>query len=145
MIELKVNLWDEPCDARCITTNGTVIRPHRNVMGAGCALEALQRHPGIDSTLGMHLEDSGNHTRLLPFDLIAFPTKMQVWCPSTLHLILRSAHELMELIDLWHFQKVLLPRPGCGYGGLSWEGEVKLPLSHVLDDRVRIVDFPRKV
>jgi len=50
-------------------------------------------------------------------------------------LIWKSSLELMELIKANKWDRVLLPRPGCGAGELDWN-EVKDMIAPILDDRV---------
>ena len=40
MIEIKGSLFNEPCDAFCITTNGFIKKDGTCVMGRGCAKQA---------------------------------------------------------------------------------------------------------
>ena len=54
---------------------------------------------------------------------------------ADLSIIKKSAHQLMELINKFGWKKVLLPRPGCGAGGLSWN-VVNPVIKDILDDRV---------
>ena len=48
--------------------------------------------------------------------------------------------ELVILSDENGYNKVLLPRPGCGHGGLNWERDVKPLLQERLDDRFIVVN-----
>lgn len=82
MKETTGNLWDEPCDALCITTNGFVKSNGRAVMGRGCAAQAARLIPGIDLTLGSRIWSQGNDVHLLAKfgrpearDIISFPVK----------------------------------------------------------------------
>lgn len=59
-----------------------------------------------------------------------------VACPN---LIFRSAQELKKLADEKGWTKVVLPRPGCGAGELSWE-DIKPMLADCLDDRFIVVN-----
>lgn len=141
-------------DLMCITTNGLVVRG-RAVMGGGCALQARQAFPGIERHLGTLLAARGNHVILLGshglpandirdgtrvIDVCSFPTKDHYINDSTLELVIRSAGELMDLIDNTGHKQVLLPRPGCGLGGLSWD-IVRPALDAILDERVTVVGY----
>lgn len=113
-------------------------------MGAGIAGQAQVRFPEMPAMLGLHLQDSGNHVGLLrpptktePY-YVAFPVKRFWYDEASLELIERSAHELMEYTDLWHWNTVLLPRPGCGNGRLTWD-EVRPVIEPILDDRIVVV------
>jgi hypothetical protein len=53
-------------------------------------------------------------------------------------LIKQSALQLVAMIEKDHWEHVLLPRPGCGNGGLRWD-EIKPMLACIFDDRVSIV------
>jgi hypothetical protein len=155
MLEERGDLWQLPADARCITTNGYVKSDGSAVMGRGCAQQARDRFPGVDAYLGMLLEERGNHVhalmvaphRALPvepipgtWDLVAFPVKHNWYETADIDLIGRSCGELMALADQnpsWH--RILLPRPGCGNGQLSWE-RVRPRITDLLDDRVIVID-----
>lgn len=72
--------------------------------------------------------------------LISFPVKHKWFEAADLSLIERSAKQLMLLISCTEFEKVLLPRPGCGNGRLQW-ADVKKVLEPILDERVYIVSL----
>lgn len=57
-------------------------------------------------------------------------------------LIKRSAELLVQLAEDFEWKSVIIPKPGCGAGGLNWR-DVK-PLLQGLDDRFYIIDFPRR-
>lgn len=150
MLEKYCDLWKEPADARCITTNGFIKKNGELVMGAGVAGQAQKRWPFLPYKIGQTVKECGNHvfTYNLTEDykpitwLIVFPVKHVWYEKADLSLIKRSAEELMDTLDkpeFSHWTKVLLPRPGCGNGQLKWE-QVKPVIETVLDDRVVVVD-----
>lgn len=139
-------------DAVCFTTNGFVTTRGENVMGAGIALEVKRRWPDIPARLGALLKEHGNRVfrlRVSTFgaELVSFPTKPALTKdgepgfrgPSELPLIETGAAQLVEMADKFGWQQVLVPRPGCGLGGLSWEREVRPLLEPILDDRFLVV------
>jgi hypothetical protein len=100
----------------------------------------------------------------LPYHLVAYPVKpreivatefnvvlhhrfhfppgsiLPGWATVALpDLIASSGRQLMGIIKSRGWQRVLLPRPGCGAGGLSWERDVKPLLTPIMDKRVCIV------
>lgn len=147
MIEALVeDMFTEQCDARCITTNGFLKVNGRGVMGAGVAGVMQRMYPDAPLWLGEILREQGNHVAVLRRpDLedfvayVAFPVKHVWYDKADPELIVRSAHELMLLVKQEGWQKVLLPRPGCGNGRLDWESEVKPLIEDILDDRVWVV------
>ncbi len=143
MVEVKGNLWTYPANARVITTNGTVKKDGSCVMGRGCALEAKTKFPGIDKELGKLIKLHGNHVRILIWDhpnIWSFPVKHNWWEKADLELIRRSAKELVNIADVGNYTKVVLPRPGCGNGGLKWE-DVKPVIEPILDDRFHVISW----
>lgn len=143
-------------DALCLTTNGFIRANGWGVMGRGIAKQATSRIPGIAAELGHHLKHNGNHVGMLttvtwssalPGDpsggsyiVYAFPVK-HVWDqPADMNLIERSCRELMEIVNELHLHRVILPRPGCGNGGLTW-AVVKPLIAPLLDDRIVIVEY----
>ena len=148
MIEANVDLWLEPADAKCITTNGFVKKNGEAVMGAGVAHQAQQRFAHFPETLGWALQNWGNKVIILDeiggVAYIAFPVKYNWGEKANLELIKKSAEQLMRIIHgrSWNggnpWNKVLLPRPGCKNGRLLWK-DVKPILEPILDDRVWVI------
>lgn len=62
-------------------------------------------------------------------------------CVADEVIIKRSAEELVSFAGTYGWSQVILPRPGCGAGELSWE-QVKPILTQVLDDRFYVITFP---
>lgn len=157
MIEQTIDLWQAGmlADAICLTTNGTIKRNGQGVMGRGVALQAASMWRYLPSQLGAHLAANGNHVgflthvqaipsvtngrpRPLPIAILAFPVKVEWNEKANTVLIARSLIELVSLTDAAGWKKVILPRPGCGNGGLTWETDVK-PMVERLDDRFVVV------
>lgn len=142
MREVTADLWLVDCDVVCITTNGTVKSDGCNIMGGGCAREAVERYEHLPYLYGDLIKRFGHHVYWLSgYDLVMFPTKDTISSPSTLTRILLSIKELTTLANLYEWEHIALPRPGCGLGGLDWETEVKPALSF-LDDRFILVGYP---
>lgn len=147
MREITGNLWDyyqKPNTIICITTNGTIKKNGRGVMGRGCAAEAVRRIPNIDLYLGDALRKFGNiPTRmgdlgqLIP--LIFFPVKHNWYEAADLQLIKRSAQWLAIEAEVEPNTTFVLPRHGCGNGRLEW-GRVK-PLLETLPDNVWVITY----
>lgn len=144
MKETRADLWEVEADLRVITTNGTVRADGCLVMGRGCAWEAKERYPGLDKSLGGSVHAEGNIALWNPrTNLITFPVKHNWWEKADIALIEESARDLVGITDLleeiWGRPlKVVVPRPGCGNGGLEWE-DVKPVIEPLLDDRFTVV------
>lgn len=116
-------------DAIVITTNGHIKKDGQAVMGRGCALEAKNRWPDISVLLGKRIRDGGNHVHfllridvpLLEIDILSFPVKYCWYEDANLDLIRRSCKELLSKALASKYKNVILPRPGCGNGKLSWD------------------------
>jgi len=78
---------------------------------------------------------------IVPYHILTFPTKYHWSTPSDLQLIRRSCTQLMTHADAQGWNSVVLPRPGCGAGGLSWEDEVRPLISQILDQRFWVITF----
>ena len=61
---------------------------------------------------------------------------------AELEIIENSARELVKLADIYKWRKIILPRPGCGAGGLKWK-EVR-PIISFLDDRFFVITKEKK-
>lgn len=121
-----------------ITTNGTVKKDGACVMGRGIAREAAEKFPELPYRLGNYLNRYGNRCFNLGiwenYRLVSFPVKHNWWEKADISLIECSARQLVEMAVKFNWERIFLPRPGCGNGGLKWE-QVKPVLENVLDDR----------
>jgi len=156
MLEAYGNIWDIAeeggWDALCITTNGFVRKDGAAVMGRGIALEARNRYPGLDKELGTAILKRGNNAHVFfpdpRFDIVSLPVKHAYtkdgqpgWKgKADINLIMSSLDELIYYTNRYQWFDVLLPRPGCGNGGLSWDF-VKSKIEHMLDNRFTVVTF----
>lgn len=156
MLEAYGNIWDiideGGWDALVITTNGYVAKDGRAVMGRGIAKEAADKFLELPGQLGRLLKIYGNEVNIFsgyaPYDLVTLPVKptfgpngIPGWkAKAQLPLIETSIKQLVYYTDRYGWRDVLLPRPGCGYGGLKWP-DVKPMLSSYLDDRFTVVTW----
>lgn len=144
MIEITGDIFEQEADAICVTTNGVVKANGELVMGAGLALEFKRRYPGLSSNLGILVDNHGNHSFLCyqindpSTGIISLPTKNNWKANSDLALITRSCRELVDIADKKYFERIVLPRPGCGMGGLKWK-DVKPHIEDILDDRFYVI------
>ena len=138
--ELSGNLWEYYNQGYvvAITTNGKVARSGKNVMARGTAKQAAERFPDLPQLLGEKIVSAGNHVHELPERLVSFPVEHTPYEVPDLKLIEQSSRELRELADQKGWEKVIVPRPGCGGGGLSW-GDVRPLLAPHFDERFRVI------
>lgn len=132
-------------DVICITTNGVIKSNGEAVMGRGCALTAKQRYSKLPIILGSSIHVHGNHASYLITDenteIWSFPVKHKWFEEADLQLIKRSSIEMMNVANnhpLW--SSIVIPRPGCGNGKLSYS-DVEPILQSILDDRFYIITF----
>lgn len=152
MIELpETDLWALECDARVITTNGSVRRDGCAVMGRGCALQAARRWPHLSGLLGSSITIMRQRGVLMPTFinnleghpevLVCLPVKYAWPERADLKLILRGLRDLVEVADRRGWQRVVMPRPGCGNGKLDWERQVRPNIAPLLNDRFTVVSY----
>lgn len=138
MVEVSGDIWAEQGRAIiAITTSGSVSRQGRAVLRRGVAGEAARRFPELPELLGSLLGRKGNHVHLLEHGIVSFPVEESAWENPDLRLIARSARELREMADREGWDRVLVPRPGCGGGGLDWL-EVRPLLARYFDGRFAV-------
>lgn len=155
MIEIIGNYWDEAkkdsprYDALVCTTNKMVKNNGRLVMGAGIAKEFKEHFQDLDLIWGGRLRcrahDNGfmvtsvytslGGLRLL--HLVAFPTKDDWKHPARIELIKCSALTLENLVNIMGWNNILMTRPGCGMGGLTWN--IVKPEISFLNDKFKII------
>jgi hypothetical protein len=139
MTEVTGNIWDYLGKAViAITTNGRVTRAGKATLGYGCARQAGALFPDLPLRLGQVLREQGNHVNCLGDGLVSFPVEETPWSAPDLALIARSARELRDLADRSGWTMVVVPRPGCGGGGLAWH-EVKPAVEEYFDDRFHVI------
>ena len=145
MREARANLWTHPADLICVTTNGFVKSNGRAVMGAGCARELRDSAHQASYKLGQLILEHGNRPmRFMAVNntpVCSFPVKHHWKEKADLKLIENSARLLVELADKFGYTRIVIPRPGCGNGKLSWNN-VRPALERILDDRFTVVTFP---
>lgn len=151
LIEIIGDLWElhQGGAWACVPTNNETNARGDAIMGRGVALQAKERWPALPQVLGVKLRRQGPGVYWFPeWRLITFPTKHRWRERADIELIAASTLELAVLLTGletvgWHLKTVVLPRPGCGNGGLRWE-DVR-PFVATLDDRVHVVCPPWEV
>lgn len=146
-IEDRNFIFDFSPDFICIPTNGIVKNNGEAVMGKGIAKYFADTIPEIKKVLGKKLSESGNNLyelynwklseeeKNISVTILSFPTKDDWRYKSSRKLIQKSSIQLLEYLEKKIYKKVLLPRPGCGYGNLDWILDVKPIMKHYFDDR----------
>jgi hypothetical protein len=139
MREITGNIWDyRETAVVAVTTNGQVTGSGRAVMGRGVAAQAARLFPHLAATLGALLAEQGNHVHYLGDNIVSFPVEHSPFENPDPRLIEQSARELAALADGRGWTKVVVPRPGCGGGGLSWN-EVRPLLEPYFDERFTVI------
>jgi hypothetical protein len=146
------DLWfRQPADARVITVNNECYtsgpRAGAAIMGTGTAEDARDFFLGIDVTLGNMIAEYGPRCFRMPSQytdpngarIVTMPVKNEWRKQASLELIAESARQLLEMADKFHWQNVVMPRPGCGSGKLMWQ-DVKPVLDEILDDRFVVME-----
>jgi hypothetical protein len=142
MNEITGNIWDyHATSIIAMTTNGHVTRTGKAVMGRGVAAQAAKRFSSLPERLGLAIVQKGNHVHFLGENLVSFPVEHSPLEVPDLHLIERSARELVALAGEQGWPSIIVPRPGCGGGGLSWD-EVRPLLAACFDDRFTVISAP---
>lgn len=144
--EIQEDFWSvyKEYDALVCPTNGIVKTNGELVMGGGLALQFKQKFPYIPFVWGQYVKEWGNklckysHTGDDLPALVSFPSKQHWKDKSDIGLIARSAAELVECADYQGYERVLVPRVGCGLGGLTW-AQVLPVLDKHLDERFTII------
>lgn len=121
-----------------ITANGSLTRDGRAVMGRGVAKQAAQRYPGLAVKLGLLIAEQGSHVFDLSCGIVSFPVEESAWSLPDTRIISRSAGELRALLDISGWERIVVPRPGCGGGGLEWM-DVRPLLEPWFDERFIVI------
>ena len=140
MQEIRGDLWQEHDRGAvvAITTGGLVDKNGVCAMPRGCARQARDRFEHLAWTLGQQILAHGNHVFDLGRRIVSFPVEESPYQVPDIRLIERSARELVELANYKGWQRVIVPRPGCGGGGLSWQ-DIKPKLEAIFDKRFSVI------
>lgn len=139
MLETVGDIWEyAAASVVVITSNGSLTPDGRAIFGCGVARQAAARFPGLAEKLGRLLKEGGNHAYDLDNGIVSFPVEETPWSLPDLRIIARSAQELRALTDFSGWQQIVVPRPGCGGGGLAW-GDVKPLLQCCFDERFTVI------
>jgi hypothetical protein len=139
MHELTDDIWQYLGKAIiAITTNGSLTKDGRAVLGRGCARQAKAHFPDLPQRLGKLILAQGNHVHNLGDGLVSFPVEDSAWSLPDLRLIACSAAELRTLADQEGWERIIIPRPGCGGGGLQWH-DVQPLLIDYFDQRFFVI------
>ncbi|MDD2581123.1 MAG: ADP-ribose-binding protein [Desulfuromonadaceae bacterium] len=140
MHETVGDIW-EYAERGCrvvITTNGSLTRDGRGIFGRGVARQAAERFPELANILGKLIAEEGSHVFDLGHGIVTFPVEETPWSLPDLRIIARSAEELRLLADRSGWERVVVPRPGCGGGGLAWK-DVQPLLAPWFDHRFTVI------
>ncbi|MBK5274803.1 MAG: ADP-ribose-binding protein [Desulfuromonadales bacterium] len=139
MLEALGDIWEHAGQGIIvITSSGSLTRDGRAVLGRGVARQAALRFPDIVDRLGRLLAEQGSHVFDLGDGIVSFPVEESAWSLPDLRIIARSAQELRVLADAAGWRRIVVPRPGCGGGGLAWH-EVKPLLEPWFDERFVVI------
>lgn len=141
MFETVGDIWEyaDRGELIVITTNGSLTRDGRAVFGRGVAKQAALRYPRLADKLGRLLAEQGNHAFDLGCGIVTFPVEETAWSQPDLRIIARSAGELRLLADRSRWEHIVVPRPGCGGGGLLWH-DVRPLLESCFDHRFLVIN-----
>ncbi|MGB9082933.1 MAG: ADP-ribose-binding protein [Desulfuromonadaceae bacterium] len=139
MFETVGDIWEYAATGVvAITTNGSLTPNGRAVFGRGVARQAALRYAGLAEKLGRLLAEHGNHVFDLGGGIVSFPVEETPWSLPDPRIIARSAAELQLLADRSGWERIVVPRPGCGGGGLLWK-EVQPLLVPCFDHRFLVI------
>ncbi len=136
---LQGDLWDYWGVAiLAITTCGQLSKQGKSFMLRGCARQAKERFPHLPARMGSLIQAQGNRVFDLGDGLVSFPVEQSAFEVPSLSRICDSCRQLVELADERGWPHIIVPRPGCGGGGLSWT-EVRPILERHFDERFSVI------
>jgi O-acetyl-ADP-ribose deacetylase (regulator of RNase III) len=125
----------------CIPTCRELNSRGELIMGAGLALEFKNKFPMLPSIFGEALRANPNAGVILTkfpeavVSIAAVPSKNKWREPADIQLINESLNCLVDYVNIHGVSTVLLPRLGCGLGGLNWFSCVRTLYDELLDTR----------
>ncbi len=137
---IEGDLWDfhQQGEVIAITTSGQLRKDGSCAMPRGCARQAADRFPQLPHVLGEQLKLHGLHVFDLGHRIVSFPVERTTFENPAPEIIHQSCRELVELTNYKKWPRVIVPRPGCGGGGMLWSEVEKILEAH-FDSRFLII------
>jgi len=134
------DLWEHHNngDIIAITTGALIDKMGCCAMPKGCARQAADQYPDLPYILGEQIKKFGSHVFDIGHKMVSFPVEQSPFENPEIKIVNQSCKELVELTDYKGWHRVVVPRPGYGHGGLSWN-EVKPLLDLHFDQRFYII------
>jgi hypothetical protein len=134
LTEIKGDIWEARFYSswRVIPTNCEVKTNGLAVMGAGVALQAVQRYSWLAASYGKQLSTytTPQLSAIPDSRLLLFPTKYRARERSSLTLIESMSEELAKFLR-GSQMTVVMPRVGAGLGGLRWSDVKSVLVAHL--------------
>ena len=150
MIEVTGDLFDlfngDVYDAIVIPVNSTINARGDLVMGAGVAKAAKERWPWLPTAAAARIDYPVYVFRIPDADkfIVHFQTKTNWKSDSTIQRVRTSTAALNRWANVRRddVSRIIMPRVGCGLGGLPWV-EVGKILGSFLDNRFHVTKGPK--
>lgn len=136
---VKGNLFESTDNFILVTTNATIKKNGRLVMGAGAAKQAVNLLGDIDSFLGELISKSENPKEygiILGKKYGAFQVKREFYENANLPIISKSLQDLKDLSRMMPLKHFSINFPGIGNGNLQYEHVEALIQSYELSDNI---------
>lgn len=121
-----------------ITTNRSVRRDGRAVMGRGTAAQAAEKFPWLPEWYGKQL--LAGRTGVVTCEaarLVLFPVKERWHDQADLEIMRNSYQELVALRSL--LPHLVMPLPGAGFGELPMATALELAVKYLADTPITLV------
>lgn len=140
IVKGKIEDYIGRATAVAFTCSGSVAVSGKAVLGKGHVRDLAKIIPNLAEMLGEHIRKNGLKVAEVTKRVVAFPSEYSWDSYADIGLIERSAQDLAKLTEEKGWQTVIMPKIGCGGGGLTWEAVADVLDKH-LDSRFIILDY----